>query len=181
MKLFFITGSANKFAEVKVILPQVEQLDIELDEIQELDAHKIIAAKIFQARRNKGNTYMVEDTSLYLDGMQGLPGPLIKWFLKSIGPEGIFKLAQTFGSAARAKTIIGYADEKGKIEFFEGETKGTIVEQCGAAGFRWDAIFQPDGSNKTFAELTMEEKNAYSMRSIAVQKLQAYLENHGAH
>ena len=174
--LYFITGSKNKFAEVKEILPEVEQLERDLPEIQELDAHKIIAAKLFEARTHHGNTFMVEDTSLYFDAMNGLPGPLIKWFMQTIGNEGLYKMAQAFGNfSARAKTIIGYVDEKGKIEFFEGEVKGKIVEPRGETTFGWDPIFQPEGYDKTFAEMSAEEKNTISMRRIAAEKLRAYL------
>src|SRR4051812_39123208 len=125
MALYFITSSSNKFAEVKAMLPEVEQMEMDLAEIQELDPHKIISAKLFEARQTlrHGSTLMVEDTSLYIDGMNGLPGPFCKWFLHALGDKGIFKLAQTFGAAASAKTIIGYVDGQGSVEFFEGETK----------------------------------------------------------
>ncbi len=175
MALYFITGSKNKVAEVKAVLPEIEQLEIDLPEIQELDAHKIIAAKIFEARRHHSNAYMVEDTSLYLDGMNGLPGPLNKWFLKSIGEAGLVKLAQTFGSAGAARTIIGYADETGAVEFFEGETRGVVVPPQGVSHFGWDAIFVPEGQSKSYAEMSMEEKNAISHRGKALKKLAEFL------
>lgn len=176
MVLYFITGSSNKFAEVQAVLPGVEQMDLDLVEIQELDAHKIITEKLAEARHSQSTgTLMVEDTSLYLSSLNGLPGPLIKWFMKSIGNEGIVKLAQNFGAAAVAKTIIGYADDKGEIQFFEGEVHGTIVAPRGDTTFGWDPIFMPDGYDKTFAELPSEEKNTISMRRVAVEKLKVHL------
>src|SRR3989344_459304 len=60
MALYFLTGSKNKFAEIKAVLPQVEQLERDLTEIQELDPHKIIAAKLFEARTHHGNSFIVE-------------------------------------------------------------------------------------------------------------------------
>ncbi len=176
MALFFITGSKNKFAEVKALLPDVEQLELDLPEIQELDAHKIITAKLFEASKHLGNEYMVEDTSLYINGMNGLPGPLNKWFLQSIGPEGMYKLTQLFGAAASAKTILGYADGKGSVRFFEGETTGTIVAPSGESNFGWDGIFLPDGSTKTYAEMTREEKHAIGHRGKAVQAFKEFLQ-----
>lgn len=176
MTLYFITGSKHKFAEIKAVIPEVEQLERDLTEVQELDAHKIIAAKLFEARTHHGNTFIVEDTSLYFDALGGLPGPLIKWFMKSIGNEGLYKLAQIFGNfGATAKTIIGYVDEKGKMEFFEGEVKGKIVEPRGETTFGWDPIFMPEGYQKTFAELSAKEKNSISMRRLAAEKLKAHL------
>lgn len=97
MPLQFITGSKDKFAEVKAIVGDVEQLTIDLPEIQEIDSKKIIEAKLHAAREHHAGAYVVEDTSLSFDGMNGLPGPLIKWFLKTIGNDGLYKLAIAFG------------------------------------------------------------------------------------
>lgn len=179
MALYFITGSKNKFTEVQAVLPDVEQMDLDLVEIQELDAHKIIAAKLAEARKtHTTGALIVEDTSLYFDALKGLPGPLIKWFMKTVGNEGLYKIAQSFGNhGAEAKTIIGYVDDKGSVEFFEGVVKGTIVEPRGDTNFGWDPIFIPEGYDKTFAELTPEEKNSISMRRMAVEKLKTHLGN----
>jgi inosine triphosphate pyrophosphatase len=175
MTLYFITGSKNKLAEVKAVLPDVEQLEIDLPEIQELDAHKIIQAKLVEARHHAPKEYIVEDTSLYFDGMNGLPGPLNKWFLNAIGFEGLYKLAQTFGNAAEAKTIIGHSDEEGKINFFEGSTRGTIVAPQGESNFGWDSIFLPEGHDKTYAQMSLQEKDSISHRGKALRKLVTFL------
>lgn len=176
MSLYFITGNRNKFEEVKAILADVEQLDIDLPEIQDIDAKNIVRAKLLEALNHKDGEFIVEDTSLYLDCLQGLPGPLIKWFLKTIGNDGLANLAEKLGgNKAEAKTIIGYAKNKDEIEFFEGVIPGKIVAQTGVSGFGWDPIFQPDGHDKTFAEMTAEEKNGVSMRKIAVEKLKEFL------
>jgi non-canonical purine NTP pyrophosphatase (RdgB/HAM1 family) len=175
--IYFITGNKNKFEEVKSILPDTQQLDIDLPEIQEMDAHKIIKAKLEEAQKHQKGEFIVEDNSLYLEAMNGLPGPFIKWFLKTIGKEGLYKLAETFGNyKAEAKVVIGYSDPSGNVEFFEGTTKGTIVSPRGEGGFGWDAIFQPEGFAKTFSEMDISEKNEISMRRIATQKLKDFLE-----
>ena len=175
MTLYFITGKKGKFAEVRAILGEIEQLDIDLPELQELDAHKIIEAKLKEAQKHYTGKFIVEDTSLYLDALNGLPGPFIKWFMKTIGNEGLYKLAKSFDNyGAEAKTIIGYCNEQGEINFFEGTIKGTIVSPRGE-GFGWDPIFQPEGYEKTFGELSSEEKNSFSMRRIAVEKLREFL------
>lgn len=178
MAFYFLTGSKSKFEEIKTVLDNIEQFEIDLSEIQELDPHKIITAKLFEAKTAlKGNhSLIVEDTSLYLDALNGLPGPLIKWFMKTIGNEGLYKIANAFGNyGAEAKTIIGYTDGQ-KTEFFEGIVKGTIVEPRGETGFGWDPIFQPEGHTKTFAEMSAEEKNSLSMRKLAAEKLRNYLD-----
>src|SRR3989344_1200505 len=176
MSLYFITGNKGKLMEVQSILGNVEALDIDLPEIQSLDAHEIIKAKLEEAQKRQTGEFIVEDTSLYFDALNGLPGPLIKWFMKTVGNEGLYKMAQAFGNfGAEAKTIIGYVDEKGKIEFFEGSVRGTIVEPRGTSDFGWDPIFLPDGHQKTFAEMSPEEKSSISHRGIAIRKLREAL------
>lgn len=142
MGLFFITANKNKWAEVKAILGEVEQLDIDLPEIQELEPEKIIAEKLRAALGHKKGGFIVEDTGLYFSGLNGLPGPLIKWFLKTIGNQGLYNLAVHSGNnRAIAKTVIGYAENPGKIHFFEGEVRGKIVAPRGETNFGWDPIF----------------------------------------
>lgn len=177
MNIFFITGNKDKLREIQALIPDVQGVDMDVTEIQEIDAHKIIAAKLAEAQRYQSGTFIVEDTSLYIDSMNGLPGPLIKWFLKSVGVLGVYKLAEAFESTkATARTIIGYAGEDGNILFFEGSIKGTVVPPRGINGFGWDAIFQPERSSKTFAEMMPKEKNQFSMRRLAVEGLQRHLE-----
>lgn len=174
MKIIFLTGNQGKLSEATSIIPEIEGIEIDLPEVQEIDAKKIIENKLKEAAKHLEDNLIVEDTSLYLDGLGGLPGPLIKWFMKTIGNEGLVKIADSFGNKAEARTWIGYLNN-GKVEFFEGVIKGTIVEPRGENGFGWDAIFQPEGYEKTFAEMTMEEKNELSMRKIAFQRLKDYL------
>jgi len=176
MTLYFITGNKNKLAEVKSILPDVEQLDIDLPEIQSIDAKEIITAKLLEALKHQKSEFIVEDTSLYFDCLNGLPGPLIKWFMKTIGNEGLFNLVEKLGNnRAEAKTMIGYAKSKDNIQFFEGSIKGKIVKATGKTDFGWDPIFQPDGHDKSFQQMSKDEKNSISMRRIALNKLKDYL------
>ncbi len=177
MVLYFITGNKQKFLEVSSIIPDVKQIDIDLPEIQEIDPKLIIKAKLLEALKHKQAEFIVEDTSLYLDCLNGLPGPLIKWFLKTIGPEGLFNITQKLGNdLAEARTVIGYVRNPKEIYFFEGITKGRIVSPKGKNGFGWDPIFQPEGYSKTFAELSNEEKNRISMRRIALNKLKEFID-----
>lgn len=178
MVFYFVTGNKNKYEEAKSILQgikKVEQLELDLPEIQEIDAKKIIKAKLLEAIAHTKGEFMVEDTSLYLDCMNGLPGPLIKWFLQAIGNEGIYKIASKLGNKAEAKAIIGYAKSHEEIYFFEGTVKGKIVKPRGENAFGWDPIFQPDKKTKTFAEMSKDEKNKISHRRKAFDKLKEFL------
>ena len=176
LMLYFITGNKNKFEEVADILPEVEQLDIDLPEIQEINPHEIIKAKLQEAFKHASGEFIVEDTSLYFDCLNGLPGPLIKWFMKTIGNKGLADLADKFkNDKAQAKTMIGYARSIDDIQFFEGVVEGKIVQPQEASGFGWDPIFIPDGYTKTFAEMDKSEKNEISMRRMALNKLSEFL------
>ena len=173
MSIYFITGNKGKLVEVQSILGDVDGLDIDLLEIQSLDAHEIIKAKLQEAQKHKSGEFIVEDTSLYFEALNGLPGPLIKWFMKTIGNDGLYKLAESFRNFnAEAKTIVGYSNPQGDISFHEGSIKGNIVTPRGE-GFGWDPIFKPEGYSKTFGELAPEEKNSFSMRKIALEKLKS--------
>ncbi len=174
--LYFITTSKGKFTEVQQVIPNLQHLDINLPEIQELDPKKIIEAKLEEAFKHHSGEFIVEDTSLYLDCLNGLPGPLIKWFIKTIKNEGIAKLAEKFGNKkAIAKTFIGYAKSRKDIHFFEGDVAGEIVHPRGTNGFGWNPIFQPNGETRTFGEMSLEEKQKFSMRKIAADKLKMFL------
>ncbi len=173
--LYFITGNKGKYEEVKSILGNVEQLEMDLPEIQSIDAHEIIRVKLLEAKKHGKGEYIVEDTSLYMDCLNGLPGPLIKWFLKTMGNDGLYKIADKMNDyRAEARTIVGYSSGN-EIKFFEGSLKGKITEPKGT-GFGWDPIFRPDGFEKTFGEMTKEEKNRISMRRLALNKLKEFIE-----
>ncbi|MDD4938043.1 MAG: RdgB/HAM1 family non-canonical purine NTP pyrophosphatase [Candidatus Shapirobacteria bacterium] len=178
MKIYFVTGNKNKLKEVQMIMPEVEGLELDLIEIQELDHKKVLEHKLKEAQKYKpGVNLIVEDLSLVINGTNGLPGPLIKWFLKSVGRKGIYKMAKNFGDqTAVVEEILGYVTREGKMEYFEGIVKGKIVEPRGESDFGFDPIFVPDGTNKTYAEMSIEEKNKISHRRKALNKLKEYLE-----
>jgi len=176
MAIQFITGNAGKFAEAKAIIPDLEQVSFDLLEIQSLDSKKIIGEKLREAQKHHQGEFIVEDTSLSVVAMKGLPGPLVKWFQDTIGNHGIHQIAATYpDQTAIAKTVIGYSNPEGEIRYFEGEVKGKIVAPSDAVGFGWDQIFQPDGYDKTFGEMGKEEKNKISMRRLAFEKLKIFL------
>jgi len=187
MPIRFITENKDKFEEVRSILgaavptsvssTPLEQVEIDLPEIQSLDAHEVIKHKILAAEKHDQGEYIVEDTSLYLACLNDqLPGPFIKWFEKSIGIDGIVALAQKMGNdKARAVTLIGYINSAGEVNFFEGELSGKIVPARGNKDFGWGPIFEPEGQTKTFGEMERSEKHALSMRGIAAKRLSEFL------
>lgn len=176
MVIYFITGNSGKLGEAKSVIPEIEQIDLNLPEIQELDAKKIIEEKLNSAINENKGSFFCEDTSVYIDSLGGLPGPLIKWFLQALGDKGIAELVERYeNKSATAKTFLGYIGEDKKILFFEGKVRGKIVAPRGDGGFGWDKIFQPEGYEKTFGEMTLAEKEETSMRKQALIKLKEFL------
>lgn len=177
MTLFFISGNLNKVREAQAIIPEVEQIDLDLVEIQSLDPYIIITEKLKEAIKTQKGEFFVEDTSLYLDCLNGFPGPLIKWFKDSLSIKGIAELVSKYkNKKAIVKTIIGYSNGE-NINFFAGELQGKIVNPRGESNFGFDPIFLPDGHHKTMAEMSTEEKNVISMRKKALLKLKEHLKN----
>lgn len=184
--LAFLTGNAGKLKEANLILEplgiNVVSWPVDLPEIQELDARTIIAAKLNTAWAIRGEYQylLVEDTSLYLEGLNGLPGPLIKWFMQAMDLTKLYQLVASTGNlTAHAVTWVGYAkpDSQGmpEVQFFAGRISGQLVFPSGEHGFGWDPIFQPSGYDQTFARMSTETKNQCSMRRLALGKLGEFL------
>ncbi|HXG19767.1 MAG TPA: non-canonical purine NTP pyrophosphatase [Methylomirabilota bacterium] len=171
--LTFITSSANKLAEVERILGcSLAREAIALEEIQAIELAPVVRHKARQAYALLGRPVLVEDTGLAFTAWNGLPGALIKWFLVSLGVAGLCQLLQAARNReATATTVFAYSDGK-EPRLFSGVIHGVVPDAPrGAAGFGWDAIFQPLGSNKTFAEMEPEEKDRFSMRRLALEQL----------
>lgn len=181
MTLYFVTWNAKKFAETKLFFPALEQLDMDLPEIQSLDSQEIVGYKLDAALKSSPDllekwwSIIVEDTSLVFDAWNGLPGPLIKWYLQSIGGSGMLQMLHNFpNKKAQAICTVGYSDGK-RMEFFQWMTTWTAVEPIGSTAFGRDALFLPDGCEKTFGQMTKEEKNAISHRGKALTLLHKHL------
>ena len=182
--LTYITSNPEKVNEAKEILPGLVWQKMHLAEIQSLDSEEIITAKMMQAVAEfpdaDERVLVVEDVSLNFHNCQGLPGPLVKWFLKTIGADGLYTMAKAFNAyGASVVLTVGVKAPGGKPMFFKGEVEGNIVPPRGKAEkhFGFDPIFAPKGMSKTYGEMTPEEKNAVSHRGLALRKVREYLEN----
>jgi non-canonical purine NTP pyrophosphatase (RdgB/HAM1 family) len=174
--LYFITGNAGKFREVQAVIPDIEQLKLDLDEIQSLDPQAVIEHKLAQAAGLHDGEFMVEDTTLTLNCIKPLPGTFAKWFETGLGIPRLYELVSHYDDqTAACRVTIGYRDALGQISYYDAECHGTIVEPRGTNGFGFDPIFIADGQTKTNAELTAAEKNAFSARGQAARKLASYL------
>lgn len=181
MSLYFVTWNTKKFTEAKLLFPDLEQWDIDLPEIQSLDSQEIVRYKLDAALTfsptllSQWGSIIVEDTSLVFDAWNGLPGPLVKWYLQSVGGSGMWQMLQSFpNKKAQAICTIGYSDGE-HVEFFQWITEWIAVEPIWSFDFGRDALFLPDGCEKTFGQMTKEEKNAVSHRGKALELLRDFL------
>ncbi len=177
--IHFITGNRNKFEEAKKIIPELDILELDLDEIQELDPKKIIEHKIKEALKSHSGPFVIDDVGIEIMALNGFPGPLAKWFLKSLGLNGVYNLVKKSeeNNGAVFYAQIGYAENPDNIIYFQGAVHGKIVAPKGEKGFGFDPIFMPDGFDKTFAEMTTDEKNSLSHRGKAFHLLKQYLDS----
>jgi len=193
----FISENVSKYNEIVNYLKKINNSNIsiqmikpeyEIQEIQSLDRHEIVLKKLNDAlivsKNNldvqKETWIMVEDTSFFIDKMGGFPGPFIKYYLQSL-PLNVISYAN-WGSNATSYVTLGIGrytfndinivnNELLSTRVFEGFIEGVIVEPRGKNGFGYDPIFKPNGTHKTNAEMSMDEKELFNPRIIAFQKV----------
>ncbi|GAB0094426.1 Inosine triphosphate pyrophosphatase [Sergentomyia squamirostris] len=177
----FVTGNAKKLEEVIAILGatfprQLIAKKIDLPELQgEID--DIARKKCQEASRQVRGPVLVEDTALCFNGMKGLPGPYIKWFLDKLGPEGLWQMLHGFEDySAEAVCTFAFSEGEGEeVHLFYGRTPGTIVSPRGPRDFGWDPCFQPEGYTETYAEMLKAEKNKISHRFRSVDLFREFI------
>ena len=185
--VYFITGNKYKFQEVSEIFKKkkikydLEQRDIKTTEIQTQKLKDVALFKLNSVKHKIKGSFFVEDAGFFVDiPLEGFPGAYSSYVLKTIGNEGILKLINDFNrSVAHFSAIIAFYFKRiDKILFFEGMVEGKVSKTIrGKGGFGFDPIFIPNITpDKTFAELSTEEKNKISHRGQALGKLLEFLE-----
>lgn len=181
--VFFITGNFHKFNEVRSILSPmgiaVGMLKMKGNEIQSDSITEIAENSAMEAFNRCHLPLIVEDAGLFVDELDGFPGPYAAYVYKTIHNKGILKLMMnTQNRKATFRSAIVYCSQDTDPMLFEGEAEGeiTLTERKGEgnSGFGFDPIFQPLKSKKTFAEMTIEEKNKFSHRANAVNKFASW-------
>lgn len=188
-KLIFATNNQHKVEEVRIVLGNIFDI-ITLREagidINIPEPHDTLEAnaneKSFTIFTLTKQNCFSEDTGLEVYALHGEPG--VK-SARYAGDERSFdanidklldNLKTSVNRAARFRTVISLI-LNGEEKQFEGICKGIILkERKGINGFGYDAVFMPDGSNMTFAEMNMEEKNSFSHRKKAMVKLIDFLQ-----
>lgn len=165
-----VTSNAHKAAEVAAYFGGVLEVDhvtLDVPEHRSDDVGEIAKGKAEYAYRQLIRPLIVDDTAFCIDALHGFPGPYAAYVLNSIGNSGILKLMEGETTrSARFITGIAYADEEG-IRVFTGTIEGKITTAPrGSQGFGYDPIFET--SNKTLAEIPIEEKSRISHRAKAL-------------
>jgi XTP/dITP diphosphohydrolase len=174
--LFFATGNEGKFREVSALAAKLgveiqhsrtPYLEIQADELS--DIAKVGVQQVFGILKAP---CFVEDSGLFIHSLRGFPGPYSKYVFLTIGNRGVLKLLEGVGDRrAVFRSAVGYCGRDGRPLVFEGRVEGRIsLEERGTGGFGFDPIFIPDeGDGRTFAEMSVEEKNALSHRGRAIE------------
>ena len=141
-------------------------------EIQEDDLREIARYSVLYAYKVLREPVLVEDAGLFIEALNGFPGPYSSYVYRTIGVNGILKLME--GAArrrARFESAIAFYSPLTELKIFTGTIEGRISDEPrGSGGFGFDPIFIPDGSIKTFAEMSLEEKNRFSHRGKAARR-----------
>lgn len=176
-KIYFATGNKGKVEEAQQILKTpIEILDIDLDEIQSLNAKKVVKHKVEQAFEIVKAPVFVDDVSLEIEIWKKFPGPFIK-YIRDVGGNDLllYMLRNETNRNVNLLATIGYHDGE-KVHMFTGTVKGTLAtEERGSNGWGFDPIFIPDGQDLTFAQMPTEVKNKLSHRRKALDMLRKFL------
>ena len=190
MKLVFATNNKNKILEVQQMLPySIEILSLEsigcFEEIPEtaatIEANAIMKANY--VTQKYGFDCFADDTGLEVEALNGEPGVFSARYAgeQRNSEDNMNKLLEALADEtnrkAQFKTVIAL-NFNGKQYLFTGIAKGEItLEKTGNQGFGYDPIFQPEGYETTFAQLSMQEKGAISHRGKATEQLISFLKN----
>ena len=189
MKLVFASNNKNKIQEIQALVPNTFQI-VSLEDIgcfedipetaDTIEGNAILKANYVTEKY--GYDCFADDTGLEVDALNGAPGVYSARYAgeQKDANDNMDKLLSELkdksNRKANFKTVIAL-NLNGKQNLFTGIINGKIIkEKIGTNGFGYDPIFVADGFDKTFAELSMEEKSTISHRGIAVKELILFLQ-----
>jgi XTP/dITP diphosphohydrolase len=188
MELVFATANQNKAKEIQTLIPSFIKIkslnDINcVEDIPETQTtiEGNASQKAFYVFEKYNVNCFADDTGLEVEALNGRPGVLSARYAGEMKDANanmdkiLHELAGIENRKARFKTVILLVIN-GQEHLFEGIVDGTLLtHKLGSEGFGYDPIFVPNGYDKTFAELSIAEKNKISHRARAVNKLVEYL------
>ncbi len=168
--VLFVSSNKNKFNEAKNILSKnginLGFFKSSLREIQAESIKEIAALKVDEAYRQCNKPVIVEDAGLFVESLNGFPGPFSSYVFKTIGNSGILRLVKT-NRKAKFQSVVAYCDDKYGVVLFDAKVEGKISKNSKGKGWGYDPIFIPNRQNKTYAMLS--NKNEISHRYKALK------------
>ena len=190
MRLIFASNNQHKIEELKafagkeieIVSLKDAGIDIDIPEPHNT-LEENASEKSWTIYNLTGNDCFSEDTGLEIESLNGEPGVKSARYagearsFKDNIEKVLYKLANETNRNARFRAVISLIVEGTETQF-EGICNGKIIDTPqGTEGFGYDPIFIPDGSNRSFAEMSIEEKNRFNHRTKAAAKLVAFLQN----
>ncbi|ASJ01934.1 non-canonical purine NTP pyrophosphatase [Thermococcus profundus] len=179
MRIAFVTSNPGKVEEArkyfKPLGVEVYQLRLPYPEIQADTLEEVAEYGAKWLSERVDGPFFLDDSGLFIDHLKGFPGVYSAYVYKTLGIDGILKLMEGAGNrGAHFRSVIAYWD--GELHLFTGRVDGEItLEPRGSGGFGFDPVFKPVGFNRTFAEMTTEEKNRISHRGLALKAFATWL------
>jgi len=180
MILKVITSNLGKVNEYREALSafgiDVEHMKIPYDEIQTSELTDVVSSGMEHLKASGLSDFIIDDSGIFVDALNGFPGVFSAYALKTIGNEGILKLMENVNErGANFQCCIG-CNISGKDVIVLGRCDGVILgKESGTEGFGFDPIFSCDGK-RSFAEIPLDDKNRISHRGNAVRLLMKEIE-----
>ena len=172
-ELSFATSNENKFQEAERILSnlgvQINFFKTILEEMQSDSLSDIAQQKAIDAYNRIQKPVIIEDDGLFIESLNGFPGPYSSYAYDTIGNKGIMNLlGNSEVRNAKFVSIIAYCDESLNPKLFESSIPGKISSVIEEGGWGYDPIFIPAGESKTYANVS--DKDKFSHRAASLKK-----------
>ena len=172
-ELSFATSNENKIQEAERILSnlgvQINFFKTTLEEIQSDNLSDIAQQKAINAYDRIQKPVIIEDDGLFINSLDGFPGPYSSYAYDTIGNKGIMNLlGNSKVRDAKFVSIIAYCDESFYPKLFESSIPGKISSVIEEGGWGYDPIFIPAGESKTYANVS--DKDKFSHRAASLKK-----------
>ena len=167
--VLFVSSNKHKFHEAKNILTK-HKINLgytkeTLKEIQADSIKEIAAQKVDDAFRRIHKPVVVEDAGLFIDSLNGFPGPFSAYVFKTIGNSGILRLVKS-NRKANFQSVVAYCDNKYGVVLFGAKVEGRISKISKGKGWGYDPIFIPKGYPKTYAMLSNKNEVSHRYKSL---------------
>ena len=172
-ELFFASSNEHKFQEAERILANlgmpINLFKTTLEEIQSNNLNDIAEKKAINAYDLIQKPVIIEDDGLFINSLDGFPGPYSSYVYDTIGNKGIMNLLENSEIRdAKFVSIIAYCDNDYGVKLFESSIPGKISSVIEKGGWGYDPIFIPDGESKTYANVS--DKDKFSHRAASLTK-----------